>query len=124
MKRMVIKGSEWHRGSKMEFGDAGLLNKEGRMCCLGIHGRLCGVSDELLLVATYPENLVWGDIPECYQPWVAGAFQRDRFPVASRRGIHAVGINDEVETTDAEKIAKLRPIFAEIGVSIVWRPDL
>jgi hypothetical protein len=35
----------------------------------------------------------------------------------------AVAINDDESTTDEQKIAALRPIFASVGIDIVWEPN-
>ena len=121
MKRMVIKGSEWHRGRKTEWGPVELLTQHGRRCCIGIHARLCGIPDNHVkgyqaAMAMHPE-----DVTKCYSPWVkTGKYGLDNSELAD----DAMPINDNADTTDAEKIAALRPIFAEIGVSIVWRPEL
>ncbi len=124
MQRMVIKGSEWHRGGKFNNGGEGsrLLTSSGKRCCLGIHGRHCKIPDDRLRGATYPSSLI-GVIPKCYRPWV-GETYHTAFNINSLMGSQAAVINDNAKTTDKEKIAALRPIFRRIGVIIVWRPDL
>ena len=115
MQRMVIKGSEWHRGGDSANSESvALLTASGRRCCVGIHGRLCGIPDAHLMEVTWPSKMEHGTITECYQYWLA-----QDYTLGS-----ASDINDAPNTTDEEKITALRPIFAEIGVSIVWRPDL
>ena len=114
MKRMVIKGSEWHRGGIIRMGDSpALLTKGGKRCCVGIHGRLCNIPDDHIKDVGWPDMMTKEHVTECYSPWVA-----------NEELFRASTINDHSDTTDEQKIAKLRPIFAEIGVSIVWRPDL
>ena len=125
MKRMVIKGSEWHRGGskKMRHG-ARLLTDKGKLCCLGIHARLCGVPDSVLLDECEPDDLSWNEIPDCYLPWVDGDSDEDMIPSNNALADEAVVINDKTLMSDRSRIAALRPIFHEIGVSIVWRPEL
>ena len=119
MQRMVIKGSEWHRGNKVrEWGLSLLLTPEGRRCCIGIHARLCGIPDDDILECGDVEAMESEDLTECYLPWVDD--ESENSPMA----INAMGINDDKMTTDEQKIAALRPIFAEIDVDIVWRPEL
>lgn len=125
MQRMVIKGSEWNRGgsgAKMSY----LLGSDRDRCCIGIHGRICGVPDPMLLdqpsVVTMYEDGGDVDLPECYRVWVNyedGFIERDS-DIAQK----AMTINDAIFTSDEEKIALLRPIFRSIGITIVWRPTL
>lgn len=118
MQRMVIKGSEWHRGGKDRMGDfSRLLTSGGRRCCIGIHARLCGIPDDHIRSFCQPESMDPRHVVKCYRPWIRTDHESD---VAG----DAMAINDAFTTTDANKIAALRPIFHEIGVSIVWRPDL
>ena len=118
MKRMVIKGSVWHRGGPENMGGelSALLTDNGRRCCLGIHGVMCGVSDERMFDVSEPDEVEFDldHINECYEAWTD----------APELANDAMQINDSSHTTDDRKIAELRPIFMGIGVTIVWRPDL
>ena len=118
MKRMVIKGSEWHRGGKYQMGDApALLTAFGRRCCIGIHARVCGIPDDHIQGVSQPESMKQKHVVKCYRPWIRTSDDSDICG-------DAMSINDDDMTSDEKKIALLRPIFAEIGVSIVWRPEL
>lgn len=123
MKRMVIKGSEWHRGS----GDAGkLLDPDsGRRCCIGIHAKMCEVPDSILAHETVPSGVCQrrSTVPDGWrEPWTEGSPGGvcTNTPVA----VKAMGINDDSSLSDDERIEWLRPLFRELGVIIVWRPDL
>ena len=118
MKRMVIKGSEWHRGGKSRMGSGPLLlTDDGLRCCIGIHARVCRIPDDHIQGLSQPESMHQKHVVKCYRPWIR---TNDDSDICG----DAMGINDDKKTTDEEKIALLRPIFAEIGVSIVWRPEL
>ena len=118
MKRMVIKGSEWHRGGKPQMGSlARLLTRNGSRCCIGIHARLCGIPDDHIAGIGQPEDMDPKHVVACYRSWIRTSDDSDICG-------DAMSINDDNMTSDEKKIAALRPIFAEIGVSIVWRPEL
>ena len=128
MKRMVIKSSEWHRGGNVnECEFSALLTPEGMRCCIGIHGRLCGIPDAHILSCVDVSSMQEDDITECYKPWLGtygDIINCHNATANSAIANNAMLINDAGNTTDEQKITALRPIFAEIGVSIVWRPDL
>ena len=124
MQRMIIRGSEWHRGGKSQMGCESLLLTDGGFrCCIGIHARVCGIPDEFIAGVGQPESMDPEHVVECYLPWIRSGEQNMRTEESDIAG-DAMDINDAPDTDDAEKITALRPIFAEIGVSIVWRPDL
>ena len=119
MRRMVIKGSEWHRGGSANNMDSRprLLTPKGKRCCVGIHARLCGIPDDHIRDVSWPTGMDPKHITRCYVPWLGE--QKQWYDL-----LNAPSINDRPGLTDEERIAKLRPIFAKIGVTIVWRPDL
>lgn len=123
MRRLVIKGSEWERGK--EHGDAALyLPHAGTYCCLGIHGRACGLSDDVMAGKGEPEELEIPveEIPKDYRKaWLREA---DGYVQSDERVSDAIAANDNRYITDEERIERLRPVFREVGVTLVWRPDL
>lgn len=106
VRRMVIKASEWARGDQSMNC---LLGTHGQRCCLGIYARLLHIPDDVIRGHDRPDN-----------PNVAWPKQHE---MSSNVIEEAVTIND-YGSLDEEKIHRLRPLFAELGVSIVWRPDL
>lgn len=111
MKIIVIKSSEWARGPGK---DRALLQGDGLRCCLGIDGRACGISDDLLLGAGTPSDLgnEWG-----YE-WES--WDHDLYDSLEHA---AADINDDENLTDEERIAELRPIFRKAGRVIRWLPN-
>lgn len=140
-KVLIIRSSEWFRGdmvwspSSVNYGNEdhikpGCVNNSqlldpssGRMCCLGIHAEQAGWPKVDLQGVAEPGGLpvddVGSDVLARY-PWLC----EDRGEVweASDASV-AMKINDDYKTTDDEKIAALRPLFAEQGWQIDWRPD-
>lgn len=122
MKRMVIKGSEWGRGKS---GGLLLDPSSGRRCCIGIHAKMCGVADKLIARRGAPEH-VWYDIgdPEASDLSDWGDLWLEERGFNNVTCEDAIALNDDCAMSDDERIEKLRPLFREIGVIIVWRPDL
>ncbi len=120
MKRMTIKGSEWHRGGRSNEEGACLLTKSGLRCCVGIHARLCGMEDDHIRGVSWPKTMPIELFTNCFRPWLAERFAESSDPYIG----NAAQINDDEYTTDEEKIEALRPIFRQLDVTIVWRPDL
>lgn len=102
------------------------------MCCLGIHARQCGVPTEHLQHRVWPASIEsdWlAKVQECY-PW---AVEQERDPMAipmpgpyfvsADGAVDAAHINDSFETSDEKKIELLRPLFAEKGWEIDFRPN-
>jgi hypothetical protein len=113
---LVIRGSEWLRGLAAEHESALLLPNVGRYCCLGLDARARGVPDSALADAAYPIEIDRVAPREYVTAWC----ERGR---TNERAMEAALINDNCHTTDDEKIAALRPIFAEVGIDLDWRPD-
>ncbi len=138
--RLYIKASEWSRapndGSALYFPLEVVDNEEDAKlvgyCCLGLHGRACGISDDDMTGEGMPKGVLsaskWGKLSVSDQlfgyrnAWVEqdenARWTRDSF-LATR----CACINDSDATTDQEKIDLLRPIFAKIGVTIYWLPN-
>ena len=106
MKKLIIKNSEWLRGGMSYLFDSGSR-------CYCVQGILCkqtGVSDDDMDCCINVELL--DKVPEGAE-WLLDATVSSKIAV----------INDDTYTTDAEKIAALKPIFAEHGVEIEYRED-
>ncbi len=123
MRTLIIRGSEWLRKNKRNFDGwngrrytAALKNDEGKMCCLGIMGRECGVSGNSLLNRASPESLaIAGLANACVLEWVKTGKENNK------NACDAMKIND-ILIKDDEKIKRLRPIFKAQGWEIDWRP--
>ena len=123
MKEMVIKGSVWNRADKGPYYVPYLLNDKGMRCCIGIHAEFCGIPDDLVLDRGMPHTIPDEFITECYMPWVDPA-GNSHASLPSESALQATKINDDYGINDEQKIEELRPIFEEIGVEIVWEPEL
>jgi len=53
LTKFVIDRSVWYRGQD----GASLLMEDGKMCCLGIAGRACGIPDDVLLEVGEPGEM-------------------------------------------------------------------
>lgn len=133
----VIKGSVWARGKKRPEENS-LINDNGTMCCLGIDAVSRGVSRELIDGASMPSDVQDLDdlVPRPIRGWAARIGDRpsllkvesdDGTPLNSRDLLEnlAARINDNKKTTDDEKIAKLRHVFAAVVPprKIIWKPN-
>lgn len=97
--KLTIKNSEWLRG---EGNADSCYDQNGCYCVMGLMAR-----------TKHPEALRFGEIID------ADVVMRD-----IERNTKAIEINDDCNTTDAEKIELLKPIFAAHGVEIEYREDL
>lgn len=126
MRTLIIRGSEWLRKNKRNGTDwklryeAKLRNKEGKMCCLGILGRECGVKNgHLIRSSTLAHLLISNDIVNsCVAEWT----QDNNKGINNRNALKAMRIND-MFIADDEKIKRLKPIFKDQGWEIDWRPN-
>ena len=127
----VIKGSLWARGGKRPASNR-LRNEDGTMCCLGIDAVARGVDLRYLDDnCAYPRDIEVA--PEDVQAWSEVAaddlLEAVGLDAAAMSNDHledaAAEINDNKDTTDDEKIAKLRKVFAAVDPPrrIVWLPN-
>ena len=131
MRRMTIKSSEWfRRGPEQHHTSMSSLivdskYSEGgkKYCCMGIHGRLLGVSDGLMRGCAFPSSVGYATNPSDPARQYAEAYSEIRQAIDSFEQ-RVARINDDGITDDEHKIAKLRPLFKLLGITIVWRPEL
>ena len=122
MKRMVIKGSEWQRGPNTSGNK--LLSEDNTRCCVGIHARLCGIPDKDILDigAIHSVNGYNNYHKKWAGPWMVEVEDNG---VMEELVTMAYGGNDSEDFEDDEqRIEFLRPVFRQLGITIVWRPDL
>ncbi len=98
----VIDRSKWARFTRgVNKGISLLLNRDGNLCCLGFLGRVCAISDASLSMKSGPAELFSVDDQRKYPADVNwNTFMR---------------INDNLNTTDAEKEAKLMELALANG---------
>ncbi len=121
LKVFTLKLSKWLRdnskNSERAEGRSALYDPKSRTyCCIGMFGRQCGVSAGSMAQIGRPDQVPIeyrrGDFADLVTP------TGDITAAAAK----AIIINDSRETSDAEKIAALRPIFRELGYKIVVVP--
>jgi len=98
-------------------GNTKLLNDEGYMCCLGQFAHQAGVLKEELLDHSYPHELP----KEFYVEGLVFDFNVEDsfFPSSTDFAKEAITINDETETTVAEKIELLKKSCETYGRELV-----
>lgn len=118
METLVIKSSEWLRGKESSEAATkanSALNFNNRFCCLGL---------EAVRLKVEPDNLVGCNTPsEISSLLPNGCWMLSDSCSDSDDAGDCINLNDDQNTTDEEKIAALRPIFAKNGVEIDWRPN-
>lgn len=129
---LVIRDSEWLRGTKVNNTNNPVMSalysqEKDQFCCLGLHGRACGLSKNDMAEVGEPADLdpkqfyLRVSVPSTY-PWITPVSDDAEYFVQLDDAELAMNINDEWRTTDEEKIAALRPLFAKHGWDIDWRP--
>lgn len=97
----TVNRKTWVRGKNvMQKGMSALLNEAGNMCCLGHLGIACGVPKDKLLYKVHPDNLPPTEASK--YPYVSGWAK-------------FMAVNDDYDTSDAEKEKKLRELAKENG---------
>jgi hypothetical protein len=142
---MIIRSSEWMRaeyrapGTEWDYREvpysARLLSEDGKMCCLGIRAKMVGLGNAHICGMGTPLDTydmkpspVTEALNKYWQEWLhEGEVDDEEFlrmeMSHNKRAKEAMTINDATGTIDDQKIELLRPIFAEIGVTLDWRPN-
>lgn len=138
---LVIKSSEWLRIGEeilphlrrehrvLAEVDSCLYDRDrgphGMSCCIGLDGRSFGIPLDELDLKSFPSvlsNAGKYKVPvEYLDRWVCftdGLYAKNNFLAEQ-----ASAINDNRRLTDEQKIARLRPIFAQLNTEIDWRPN-
>jgi hypothetical protein len=116
MKTLVIKMNKWLRGC-----DTSYLHRssDGKQCCLGFLARSCGAE-----VGQIADECSPGDAPEI--KWPKGLLEGHKFSTAgyaqnSDLCGNMMEVNDDQGASDADRIKKLRPLFAKIGYKLIFK---
>lgn len=119
--KVVVNRKTWLRGEGED--NSGLYrSSDGKMCCLGFAGIVCGYNiDELddnktpigvNDISKWPDNFF--EIDEHQSPNYPHAKESSRFVNK------AMAVNDDADFTDIEREAKLTQIFIDNGHEIVF----
>lgn len=136
----TIKRSEWARGNINRPGDEygqiqtnRLFNKEiNTFCCLGIFGRECGVSPEVMANEAEPDDIIKDakidlkTIPTIYQKKLLDFSLFDEEEenyeeiTCSNLSSECMSINDDTSLTEEEREFKLKKEFNKHGVQVIF----
>jgi hypothetical protein len=116
MKQLVIDRSRWLRGNP---DDSCLLDRNGKMCCLGFYLKSCGAADVELLEAGSPACLTHHPRPA---KWLVVNVARDDLHEAtqldSNRCTALMQVNDSVEWTDENREREIAHLFHRQGIEV------
>ena len=114
--KIRVSRRRWLRGNE----NGRLLDKSGKMCCLGFGARQCGVKAKALLNVGMPGTIADPDCTQalCDSPLLTG----DSSKWDSVLSEAASGINDDPTITDRQRETQLRALFREHGHQIVFVP--
>lgn len=123
---LVIDRRQWFRGSRASTSQL-ILNDDrkafnGKMCCLGFHGRKCRIPKKYLIglatpAATARELTRHGKtIPPKFKALLSGFAHVDFYN--NDIGDELMSVNDNTRIRGAKREAQLRVLFAKIGVKV------
>lgn len=118
MRNLVIDRNIWFRGQGSK--ESKLLNDNGKMCCVGIYLKACGVPEEDILNVRTADELAdefsnKNKLPE-EAKWLFDFVQRCR----SIRATDLYIINDDVMEIDSSREDYIRHKFAEVDVVVTF----
>lgn len=124
MTKITIELSNWRRGGDLqnqeEWGTICLLNEKDKLCCLGFISEQLGVPRNALYEIGEPSDIdsQWADkIPQLLEI----SNDDDGFEptiYTTLTTTEAIDINDDENSTDMDKIAKLTELFAKVGIEL------
>lgn len=116
--KFTISRRKWWRG---HGADSELLRADGKMCCVGIYLKACGIKPTLLKnvvdasdLAVENENALVKKIPTWLLNNASGYWQN------SDIAFELYAANDEEEVRGAEKEKAIKNIFATHGVDVTF----
>lgn len=131
--KLILRGSEWLRATgrigkgtgKDSYYLAQLFKKSsGRMCCIGVLGRACGLPVRLLSGLGTPRSVVNRILnTDSDTEFLEDAHQYRDLVDGDSCGANFYVANDDKSTSDDEKIDLLTPLFADIGIDLEFRPN-
>lgn len=111
-KTLTIDCERWARGGK--GGDSRLLNRRGKMCCLGFDALACGADRKMIRNICNPEQLALTQIHLSRLVRIREQFMPRNTKICEKM----IFVNDDDSTTDTDRMTKLRALFAKIGVRV------
>lgn len=126
MTKIKIELANWRRGGDtqrmLEWGPVCLLNAKGKLCCLGFISEQLGVPRDAIFDKGEPNEIAsqWLDkIPQLMEVSdddYDDGFEPTIYTTLTTR--EAIDINDDEDSTDMDKIAKLTELFAKVDIEL------
>lgn len=127
LKKLIIDRRRWGRGSN----GGSLLDSSNNMCCLGFQCINLGFKKRDLMGQGMPGDLVDGvtengkdrkqSVIEKRSNKLSWLVEGDRRKRSSNVAVKLAGINDDNDTTDAEKEEQIISLFLENGVKVIFK---
>lgn len=119
MKTLVIDRSRWLRGNPDE---SCLLDRDGRMCCLGFYLRSCGADESDIFEIGSPAGIAYEAPQEA--GWLLTRLSRDDVHEATRadssRCTALMTVNDDATWTDEQREREIAHLFSRQGIDVVF----
>lgn len=131
MLKFELDKERWYRGAG-DPGSSALLRSDGKQCCIGQLASSCGLADASLRKKSSIDSLGLGTLIELPRGMRWLGHEEERCGVEGVEYIRVTcsdaanecySINDDPDTTDDEKIALLKPIFAANGIELVVKGE-
>ncbi len=118
LQKLVIDRKKWARGGK--GGDANLLNKSRKMCCLGFHAIQIGkLKPKDIREITTPEDI--NNISKCSDNFI-GLINKSTYRQHDYRDTvtcdRLTVVNDDALLTDAEREKQIKAHFKSINIRV------
>lgn len=125
MTKIKIELANWRRGGDtqemLEWGPVCLLNAKGKLCCLGFISEQLGVPRDAIFDKGEPYEIAsqWLDkIPQLMEVSENSSYEDEPTIYTTLTTREAIDINDDEDSTDMDKIAKLTELFAKVGIEL------
>jgi hypothetical protein len=115
--RITVSRRRWLRG-----GDGELLNKSGKMCCLGFGVRQCGVKAKDIRGLSMPSRIARPARTKALLDSPLMVVDELYWASNSKLSDDAASINDNDKIVDKEREKQLRSLFRAHGHQIVFVP--
>lgn len=115
MIKLTIERSKWLRGGG---DDAFLLNLDGKMCCLGFLGKVCGYEDSAIRLYTSPATLSNPELfPQAFNPCL-----NDRFLINVNTKLvdELIDVNDSESISEQERENRITELMLSGGVEVIF----
>jgi hypothetical protein len=121
--KLVIDRNKWLRGEGTE-NSCLLRPTDGKMCCLGFFGLACGLTAKRITDVVAPVKIPVEIGVSARREWMrnvpeAEALFDDEMGTSEICG-ELMSTNDRVSLSEAEREQKIRALFAEMSVEVVF----